>query len=323
MSCNHPLYAFDTGLLTDKGRPMYFITKGQSSLVDASFVEKSLHVRPLRVRFLNGHSYCYEPIQIPCGSCSGCRLERAKEWKVRCCLEASGFAQNAFITLTYDNEHVPGDGYLRKKDLQDFFKRLRYYFGKLRYFACGEYGEITKRPHYHALLFGVEFDDCTFYKLVNGRPFFTSDKLTKSWPFGLALVGRVDSGSIAYVTGYVEKKQVHRDWFKYPVPPFSVMSRRPGIGSAYYDIYKNGFSGSPFCYGNFGNTQKFKLPRFFLRKLENDFPDVFLMLKERRKARAVVASDIEYCETLGATDDQKGFVRDVLDVTSLRRINKL
>ena len=268
MPCNHPLYAFDTGCKTESGKTEYFISKGQSTIVDVAFAERALghHVR--RVRFSNGHAYLYDPVQIPCGSCSGCRIERAKEWKVRCCLEASRFEVNSFITLTYDNAHLPKDGFLVKKDLQDFFKRLRYYCGDVRYFACGEYGEITHRPHYHALLFGVNFDDCSFHTMSNHRPFFTSDKLSKAWPHGLALVGSVDSGSIAYVTGYVEKKQLDHDWFKYPVKPFSLMSRKPGIGSFYYDLAREDFQASPYCYGNFGTSHKSKLPRFFLRKLE-------------------------------------------------------
>lgn len=323
MPCNHPLYAFDTGNLTPNGKAELFITKGECRLVDTSFAVKRFHREPRKYIFQDGHRYLYDPQMIPCGSCSGCRLEHAKEWKVRCCLEASAFQENSFITLTYSSRHLPGDSQLVKKDLQDFFKRLRYYVGPFRYFACGEYGEIGKRPHYHAILFGVSFDDCSFYTLVNHRPYFVSEKLSQAWDKGLAIVGNVDSGSIAYVTGYVEKKQLDPDWFSHKVKPFSLMSRRPGIGSDYYDLFKNGFGDSPFCYGDFGTAHRYKLPRFFLRKLETDFPDVFAQLKARRQARGDAAGDLAFCMSGGLTDDQRGFIQDKKDILTRRRIEKL
>lgn len=322
MPCNHPLNAFKTGHLTENGKDELFISKGSALLINASEAEKRFGRLPRRVIYVDGHAYLYDPSPVPCGSCSGCRLERAKEWKVRCCLEACEYEHNSFITLTYDNAHCPRE--LVKKDLQDFFKRLRYHLGyKFRYFACGEYGEIHKRCHFHAILFGVNFDDCTFYKLVNGRPYFTSEALSRAWPLGVALVGAVDSGSIAYVTGYCEKKQIDPDWFRHMVKPFCVMSRKPGIGSAYYDANKEKFSTSPYCYGDFGSSHRFKLPRFFLNRLEKHFPEVYEELKRRRQARGEVAADMAYCESGGLSVEQIGFIQDEKDIFNRRRIDKL
>lgn len=324
MSCNHPLYAFDTGKTTDSGKTLYFIARGQSDLASLSQVEKKVGEVPFsKIKMINGNPYLTDPIQIPCGSCAGCRLDRAKEWKVRCCLEASLYQHNAFITLTYDDLHLPKDGNLVKKDLQDFFKRLRYYCGDFRYFACGEYGEITHRPHYHAILFGLHFKDGHFYKLVNGRPYFTDEKLSQSWPKGLAIVGNIDSGSISYVTGYCEKKQIDHDWFAYKVKPFSLMSRKPGIGSVYYYLARDNFINSPYCYGDFGNTRKYKLPRFFLNKLEKDFPEVYEELKRRRQARGERMEDIISCQFRGASDDAIARVQERQMIEERRRIEKL
>lgn len=325
MSCLHPLRAFDTGLTTDSGKPFYVIHQGQTELFNLKDAEKKAGkaLPTSKIKIINGNAYLADPIPIPCGSCAGCRMDRAKEWKVRCCLEAALYEHNSFITLTYDNEHLPSDKLLVKKDLQDFFKRLRYYCGDFRYFACGEYGEITRRPHYHALLFGLHFRNGKFYKLVNGRPYFTDELLSKAWPKGLAIAGAVDSGSISYVTGYVEKKQVDHDWFNYKVKPFSLMSRKPGIGSIYYYQARDGFARSPYCYGDFGNTHKYKLPRFFLSKLEKDFPEVYQELKRRRKARGLIASDMQSAEFCGASDDAIARILEPQLLASRLRKDKL
>lgn len=106
----------------------------------------------------------FKPISLPCGKCIGCRLEHSRKWAVRCVLEASCHAQNCFVTLTYADEHLPPDGSLCKRDLTLFLKRLRKSRPgqKIRYFACGEYGERLRRPHYHLILFNYLPDDMTF-----------------------------------------------------------------------------------------------------------------------------------------------------------------
>ena len=127
----------------------------------------------------------FDVVNLPCGQCIGCRLERSRQWAVRCMYEASLHTCNSFLTLTYDDDHirwspVTGEQTLYKRDLQLFMKRLRKHLEplKVRFFACGEYGDNTYRPHYHVILFGYDFrSDRRLYKLSNaGFPYYISER---------------------------------------------------------------------------------------------------------------------------------------------------
>ena len=102
---------------------------------------------------------------VPCGRCFECKVAKSTEWSNRIALEAMEHEENCFITLTYDNQYLPENNSLRRKDLQDFIKRLRrrYEDRKIRYFYCGEYGSKGLRPHYHMILFGYDFVDKTYW----------------------------------------------------------------------------------------------------------------------------------------------------------------
>ena len=106
----------------------------------------------------------FSAINLPCGQCIGCRLERSRQWAVRCMHEASLHDENSFLTLTYSDENLPPGGSLHLPDFQNFMKRLRKSIApkRVRFYHCGEYGDILSRPHYHALLFGYDFDDRKF-----------------------------------------------------------------------------------------------------------------------------------------------------------------
>jgi len=95
----------------------------------------------------------------PVGNASAANCNRAREWAIRCMHEAKCYDENCFVTLTYDNDHLPPDGSLNHKHFQDFMKRLRkHYSGRtIRYYMCGEYGENMGRPHYHAVFFNLRF----------------------------------------------------------------------------------------------------------------------------------------------------------------------
>lgn len=174
--------------------------------------------------------------------------------------------RNAFITLTYDPEHLPADGSLNKKHFQDFMKRLRKRLAprKIRFYHCGEYGEKLSRPHYHAIIFGWDFPDKKFWKKVNGLPLYTSVSLEASWSdsqgrIGFATVGDVTFQSAAYVARYILKKQTgenaiehyvrdspHGDTVHRVEPEYTTMSRRPGIGKGWFekfhsDVYPGDF----------------------------------------------------------------------------------
>lgn len=180
------------------------------------------------------------PIMIPCGECIGCRLSFRRQWAIRCMHEKRLYCASAFLTLTYDDGHLPSPPSLSLRDLQLFMKRLRLARpAGLRFFACGEYGDTTRRPHYHVLLFNTDFPDMRQARLSDtGERLFTSAELSRLWPVGSSLIGSVSAGSAAYVCGYVLKK-VGKP-VEYPpnfLPEFRVMSRNPGIGSAWLERF--------------------------------------------------------------------------------------
>lgn len=138
---------------------------------------------------------------VPCGYCVGCKIAKRKEWAMRMIHELDSHQDACFITLTYDEQHIiinPETGFptLKKTDLQKYFKRLRkaIYPRKIRYYACGEYGEKTLRPHYHAIIFGL------------GLSKIDQMLITNSWKFGFTKIGLAEPDSINYVAQYIDKK---------------------------------------------------------------------------------------------------------------------
>lgn len=191
------------------------------------------------------------PLEIPCGQCIGCRLERSRQWAMRCMHEASLSDLNSFITLTYDDDHLPMRGQLVYEDYQRFMKRLRKAARtKVRFFMCGEYGEETQRPHYHAILFGWDFPDKEpWRKLDSGCKVYTSKMLERLWPFGHSSIGTVTFESAAYVARYCVKKVTGKgayqayqrvdEYGEYQLQPeFAHMSLKPGIGAPWLEKFK-------------------------------------------------------------------------------------
>lgn len=182
-------------------------------------------------------------IKIPCGKCIGCKLEHSRQWALRCMHEKRMHTASAFLTLTYDNKHLPAGNTLVKRDLQLFMKRLRKIFGTgVRFFACGEYGETSGRPHYHVLLLNSDFVDKKPVTTRSEHPYYTSALLSKLWTAGSHIIGNVDFDSAAYVARYCTKKITGpkaAEHYKGRTPEFLVMSRRPGIGTAYLEKFKS------------------------------------------------------------------------------------
>lgn len=232
-----------------------------------------------------------EPIKLPCGRCIGCRLERSRQWALRCMHESSLYSRNCFITLTYNQENLPKDGSLRLKDFQNFFKRLRKKYGsKIRFFHCGEYGELNARPHYHACVFNFDFDDRKPYKTINGHTLYTSASLNRLWtnpdtgtPLGFCTIGDVTFESAAYVARYITKKingPKAEDHYKGKKPEYITMSRRPGLGAGWYEKY------STDCYPSdylIHREMKMKPPKFYDKILEKTNELVFTQIKQTRK----------------------------------------
>lgn len=192
-----------------------------------------------------------QPVSVPCGQCIGCRLERSRQWAVRCLHENSLHSSSSFITLTYNDEHIPYDHGLKKRDFQTFMKKVRNRMGPVRFYHCGEYGEDFGRPHYHALFFGLDFDDKVYWSGEGESKLYVSPALDQLWGKGYALIGNVTFESAAYVARYVTKKitgeKAHEHYQKVDPetgevfqiePEYTTMSRRPGIGKGWYDRYK-------------------------------------------------------------------------------------
>lgn len=175
-------------------------------------------------------------ISVPCGRCIGCRLDKSAEWASRLMHEAEMHEKNCFVTLTYNDEHLPSSYSLKKKDFQDFMKRLRKRIGKVRYYHCGEYGDTHKRPHYHAILFGFDFskDRRQVEDSVSGHAQYESDLLNDCWGNGLTRISEVTYDSCAYVARYTLKKLVH-EWDENDPreKEYSTCSR--GIGKAWLE----------------------------------------------------------------------------------------
>lgn len=180
---------------------------------------------------------------VPCGQCIGCRLERSRQWAVRCVHEAKMHDENCFITLTFSDKYLNPSQTLVKADFQKFMKRLRSNTGrKIRYFHCGEYGDKYRRPHHHACLFGWDFSDKSLWKIQNGERLYHSKLLGELWPFGLHAIGDVTFRSAAYVARYITKKitgEKAAEHYGGRLPEYTTMSRRPGIGAGWLEKYKD------------------------------------------------------------------------------------
>lgn len=204
-------------------------------------------------------------------------------------------ADNNFITLTYDNEHLPKDLSLDKTHLQKFIKRYRKQYGKIRYLACGEYGTQTKRPHYHLIVYGHDWPDrIPIKKNHQNDIIYTSEKLGKIWTFGHHAVGDVTFESAAYVARYVLDKHTGKNktdkYWRYNettgeawevAKEFNTMSRRPGIGKQWYDKYKSD------CYPSDNlhlRGQEMRPPKYYDRAYELEQPEVMKTLKKKRVA---------------------------------------
>ncbi|WNK14890.1 MAG: replication initiator protein [Microvirus sp.] len=152
------------------------------------------------------HQEPYTGLQIPCGTCILCREEQARQQAVRITHEATQWEQNSFITLTYNEDNLPDHGSLRYKDLVTFWKRLRKQTGKLRYYAVGEYGDKTLRPHYHACIFGHDFTQDSIICQETPHRLWINLELTKCWGMGDVKVGMLNFQTARYTASYVTKK---------------------------------------------------------------------------------------------------------------------
>jgi len=245
------------------------------------------------IAFDSKKGFVDRPLELACGQCIDCRVERSRQWALRCIHESQLHERNCFVTLTYDSAQVPQDGGLRVKDWQKFAKRLRKSEGPFRFFHCGEYGGQFKRPHYHACIFGLDFSaDRIFSKSSGQGRLYTSATLDRVWGHGMTTVGDLTYESAAYVARYCvgkltgEKGEV--EYGRYDPssgeawqvrPPYTTMSRRPGIGSGWFERFASDVYPSDEV---IHKGRRFRPPRFYDSKLSD--ADLDAIRRKRRRA---------------------------------------
>lgn len=348
MSCYHPLKAFAVGTHSS-GKVKYKICA-----YDVDHVECDAHgvwsavSTPLRsaraVRVVR------EFVEIACGKCLDCRMRRSRDWANRCMMELQYHDSAYFVTLTYNDKHLPieyhTDGAtgealpvatLRKSDLQNWIKRLRrrYPNDNIRYYAGAEYGRNTMRPHYHVIVFGLHLDDLEPVSVQRGYTYYKSLSLEKTWsvydpdtqsfdPIGYVTVGAVTWQSCAYTARYILDKQTADNGDYYTehgiLPPYQCMSLKPAIGHQYYvdhgdEIYRYD---QLYLTTPEGGMQS-KPPRYFDNLYAADNPDDMQDVKATRLQAAMLRRETMLAQTtLSYTELLRAMER-----TKQRSFNKL
>lgn len=290
MACYHPLSAYQT-----VAGDILFYEKGTEGKSESS--RKAYEAR--------NDKHIKRYLSLPCGQCIGCRLERSRQWAMRIMHEAQLHDYSCFITLTYDDAHQDDES-LNYRHYQLFMKRLRKFFDgkRIKFYMCGEYGDESGRRHFHACLFGVNFDDKEVYReLPSGHVIYTSAVLSDLWPYGYSSIGELTFESAAYVARYVCKKVTGKNAADHytrvnaftgeiysVLPEFSHMSNRPGIGAEWFkkfacEVY--GREGTLDCV--VVNGREVKPPRFYdnlLKAADNFSSDVVEYFRQERAAKA-------------------------------------
>jgi hypothetical protein len=280
-----------------------------------------------RMTFNSKNSLSGTPIKVPCGRCTGCKLEKARQWAVRCENEAQMHPENCWITLTYDRAHLPVDYSVHPRVMQLFFKKLRKSIApkKIRFYLGAEYGDLNLRPHYHIIIFNHDFNDKIFYeKTPQGHELFTSKSLDLLWGNGLATIGAVTFQTAGYTARYSTKKitgpkasdhylREHPDhhFICRVRPEFSLMSRGGrggggGIGSPYLAKYKTEIYQSDEV---MSNGRPARPPRFYDQQLsEEELRPI--QLKRQAEARKHQQPNT-YNAYLGRTETRAGKMQSV------------
>lgn len=306
--CKKPLKAFPLpNQKTKNGKQAYKICS-----YDTTEIFKKLgasnddwHTSTAPMTYHPGYLVVTNYVEIPCGQCIDCRLKKAKEWSIRCMCEAKYYSSNYFITFTYDDEHLPlvrtADGdfpTLVKKDLTDLFKRMRYYGYKFRYFACGEYGSNTHRPHYHVCFFGLELTDLQVYKSTQFGNYYNSPELEKIWGKGFVVIAPFSFETAGYTARYTLKKtkednKAQRELFaRFGLQDeYIVMSRMPGLGLQYYEEHKDDIYDDDIIYSvTLKGVKPCKPPKYFDKYFESEEPELFELIKENRQKSAYLSA---------------------------------
>lgn len=314
MKCLHPTVAYICGSKLSK----------QDSIVCNNLVFSATEA----FRYFNSigcpHLMEKYTISLPCGKCAACQLQKRKDMSTRLAHEASQHEHCCFITLTYDDEHVPTTSFHRHghedkmfdrglselplasllpRDVQLFMKKLRQhltyrpkrayqgardYAPRIRYFAVGEYGSRTHRPHYHIIIFGWRPSDGFLHKIVNGNPVFRSGQIEKYWKFGYSSFSDVNTQVAKYCARYVTKKFCNKSWpfSDCVVPEFTLQSVKDGgIGSTWFDKYGCDACKVGLCsVRNKDYISRCTIPRYYWSRLRKNHLPLWLELRDQRLA---------------------------------------
>lgn len=256
------------------------------------------------------------PVIVPCGQCTGCRVDHAIDWETRLYHECQLHERMAFLTLTYNDVWLPDDYGVHKRELQLFMKRLRKAIQpiRVRFFACGEYGDTNFRPHYHLILFGYDFPDMVpWRKTGSGFVVYRSSQLDSIWGMGHAEIGTVTPQSCGYVARYVLKKvngKLESEHYTRPhpltgevnqvSPEFVIMSNRPGIGHGWFEQFSGDAFPSDFV---IVDGKKRPIPRYYDKKMALSHDRMVRDVKERRSDRAQENADNNTPERLQTREE--------------------
>jgi len=202
---------------------------------------------------------------IDCGKCEGCRARQRQDWAIRLAHESKSFEQNSFVTLTYDDEHCPET--IQRSDIQNFIKRLRKKI-PVRYYVTGEYGDTTRRPHYHAIIFGADFLGGSYD--INSK-LYGNKILDNIWQQGATAISPFTFATAMYTAGYTAKKIHDPD-------TFSLQSRNPPIGKNWVRNHHDNIrrNSNVVIEG-----QEFPIPKVYLNWLQG--AECFAHIKEELK----------------------------------------
>lgn len=290
MACYEPIVAFEVkGLRTENGAKV--------------------------IIFKDDVNHETEPIAIPCGKCLGCRMDYSKQWQARIVKEAERWDNNIFLTLTYNDEHLPMKDVVNTETgevttghplvpehFKNFMKRLRKAYSDkfnhtgIRFYACGEYGGRTGRPHYHAALFNI---DVTLFKDIKkigvskaGCALFTSKKIEEIWGKGFITIGELTPESGAYIARYMLKKQKgpQKEWYyesQGKTPEFTRSSNRHGIAYDYFAENAEKLIESDSIYVPRRNSrpQKMRIPDYGVKTISSISPPLGARLRTTRELK--------------------------------------
>lgn len=305
MTCYHPKYRIEVTGKWEKAQDGHLYHP--AIIVPADNVNE-------RLEEYDKFNLNYNKTIIPCRKCIGCRLDYSRDWANRGYLEAkTNPNHNYFITLTYDDEHLPIDekittkegktyernetwkGNLKPERLSKFIHDIRQYFERnythksIKYIACGEYGEQNERPHYHIILFNCPFPIDTFYntKIIDKQYFSQNKIIERYWKDGISNISTANWSTIAYVCRYVTKKLYGNNADderakKGQIAEFIRVSK--GIGKKYWDENKETIlETDSITIQNGSGVHTTKPPKYYTRLLKKENPKMYENLKTKRE----------------------------------------